>query len=371
MVAARLSRITLDPSQVQTLQDEMAQPLDWTALVDAARWLRTTPMVDRTLDGLGGRADVPKKTRAVLGLESERWRRWNERLVAEAETLLDILRTEGFRVVPLKGLDYALRLYPEVGLRPMADVDLLVPDGLLDPVCDFLKAREGFTEKFEVGSARGVGFYRKRILVRRSGRDPTYLDVHSVFYHPDLYPVDYRALWARLEDARELPAEDCLLLSCLTLAKDRYQSDLRDVVDIHEILCRWGADWPVVLTRARRWGVRTALFFSLSVARCVLDSPVPEAVLEKCRPGWLRRSWLNLLLQTERYPVYRFSHGEVLPKLLLRLPLADSARARWGFLANHARYMLGMTPRAPGARNGTAPPSPTVVSRDRSGGGGA
>ena len=99
--------------------------------------------------------------------------------------------------IPIKGLDYARRLYSHVGLRPMADVDLLVPDDQLRPACALLKREAGFEEQGGAVDPRRERFYHKRVLVRRDGPATTCLDIHSVFYHPQLYRIDYDAVWDR------------------------------------------------------------------------------------------------------------------------------------------------------------------------------
>lgn len=312
--------------------------MDWAAVVGAARALRTQPLVDFTMEGLETEWDIPREARKALWLDAQAWRRWNDRLVDGGGEVLDALRNRGYRVVPFKGFDYARRLYPHARLRPMVDIDLLFPAEMLGPACEFLKRGLGFLEQEGEAERRHARFYHKRILARGERRASVCLDVHSVFYHPHLYPVDYAELWSRVRaDDRGLSSEDCLLLSCMTLAKDRYQAGLRDVVDVHEILCRWEPDWTVVLGRARKWGMSVALFYSLLVARGVLESPVPDWILEECRPGWFRRTWLRLFLRTEGIPVYRFDHGEWLPKVFLRLPLADSVRSGARFLVAFAR----------------------------------
>lgn len=307
--------------------------MDWSRVVEAARALRTVPLLDATLVRHSDRLEIPGKERKTLWMEADAWRRWNRRLAAEGERVVAALEREGYRVVPIKGFDYARRLYPDVGLRPMVDIDLLLPERELGPACEFLKGTLEYREEDSPAERRHGRTYHKRILFRWEGDESRCLDMHAVFYHRELYPVDYEELWRRIGDGRAgLEPEDCLLLSCLILAKDRYQTDLRDMLDIHLMIRSCNLDWSVVLERAREWEVSVALFFSLLVVRNILGSAVPARVLEKCRPGWLRRSWLELFLATDRIPVYRFDHGSFLPKMFIRLPLADSPAGWLRFL---------------------------------------
>ena len=47
-------------------------------------------------------------------------------LAAETQKLLREISGEGVEVMPLKGMDFAARLYPQPSLRPFVDVDLLI-----------------------------------------------------------------------------------------------------------------------------------------------------------------------------------------------------------------------------------------------------
>ncbi len=319
-----------------------AARFDGDAALLSARNLRTAPLVDFTLTRMGDTPGISTDVKKEIWLESERWRRWSSHLVRGGEEVIGAIRTRGFRVIPIKGFDFARRLYPNAGLRPMMDIDLLLPDEDLAPACVALKEDLGFAEEEGTRSLLHARHYRKRVLALRTEGGNLCVDMHSVFYHPWLYPIDYAAIWDR-SGAQDpvLSPEDSLLHSCLILAKDRYQTDLRDLVDIHEILMQWKPDWPIVLERAREWGCSVALFFSLSAAKGILESPVPDWVLEKCRPGRVRRSWLEVFLSAERVPPYRYNHGDVLAKAFLRLPLADSIRGGLRFLVEHAVFRWG------------------------------
>jgi hypothetical protein len=335
-----LSRVAPPAAELERLRALTQRPTDWAQVLEAARALRTVPLVDAVTTALGEVPWIPAEIRKTLWMEAESWRRWNASLVEEGEQVVAALGGEGLRVVPIKGFDYARRLYPRIGLRPMVDLDLLLPRADLDPAAAFLKGRMGYREGPDAEASRHARIYRKRVLNKGEGEDRRCLDLHSVFYHPELYPIDYDDLWRRVGSQPSLPDEDCLCLSCLILAKDRYQADLRDLVDIHEITRRWAPDWGLVLDRARAWGATAALFFSLSSAKGVLNTEVPEEILRASRPGWVRRTWLKTFLATDRFPTYRFAHGSLLPKILIRLPLADSVRGWIRFLTVRARHRM-------------------------------
>jgi hypothetical protein len=87
--------------------------------------------------------------------------------------ILELARAAGLELVLLKGAALAHLVYPEVSLRPMSDLDLLVPRQQLEPAAEVLR-RAGFAMPSEAGLRAASREHRHLPAVQRQ------VDGHSV-----------------------------------------------------------------------------------------------------------------------------------------------------------------------------------------------
>jgi hypothetical protein len=113
-----------------------------------------------------------------------------------AEACLGALGEAGIRTIVLKGLDYETRLYRLAGVRPTADVDLLVPGD---------KRREAFAVLDRLGfepRAAAPGFddpdYHEVAWTRRGVE----VDLHLALAPLARCRIDYAAVWAEARPLR-------------------------------------------------------------------------------------------------------------------------------------------------------------------------
>ncbi|MDB5766174.1 MAG: hypothetical protein JWQ61_988, partial [Collimonas fungivorans] len=94
---------------------------------------------------------------------------------------------------------------------------------------------------------------------------------------------------------------DMVLHSAVHLFYDgEFDHGLRDLVDIHRLLQRFGADpafWRQLPGRAREMQLDRPLFYALRHAAAVLNTPVPTEVLAALRPAAPNRLLLALMDQ--------------------------------------------------------------------------
>ncbi len=270
---------------------------DGPALGALAAAHRMTPLVVRALravdrvDRLGEAAGPAERLAAAVRAEAQ----------VTVPTLLELavapLRAAGVEPVVLKGPGVAER-YPEVGLRPMDDLDLLVP-----------RARRARA----VRALEDAGWQVRR----RSGRDR----YDTVLRHPSLpvmplelhhglqafyeraTTIDAGALWERRRAAEVAGAacwrpapEDELVLLAAHAAKP-YHVFLRLIWGVDLAVTAWqldrssAVDWTLVWRRAAAWRCRTALAVGLLVADRLgagTKQRVPPSVLAEV-PPWAHR----------------------------------------------------------------------------------
>lgn len=100
---------------------------DWNEVVDAAAYHNLSPLLFKRLKQGGTWTCVPADAWERLRLAYFASANRNRRLYLQLRPLLAGLRTAGIPVIVLKGAYLAEAVYGDIALRPMGDVDLLVP----------------------------------------------------------------------------------------------------------------------------------------------------------------------------------------------------------------------------------------------------
>jgi hypothetical protein len=175
----------------------------------------------------------------------------------------DLLVAEPF--VVMKGADYMWRLYGRPSLRPMQDVDLLVPADRLDAVCTRLRAG-GFRDRPPARAARAAPSYYERAFVLGD----VVVEVHQSFLHRSRHPVDYAAVWGRRvplprlgPSAARLDDVDAIAYHALAMAKDEFTVPLVRYLDLLLMLRAAPGALRPAAGRAREWKASRAMFAAL------------------------------------------------------------------------------------------------------------
>ncbi len=113
-----------------------AGPVDWDVALRQARRHRLAPLLSRHLETAAHRA--PAAVVAELTADRRRTAASNLRLLAAGRTIVDTLSGRDVPVVALKGLALLEVAYDDLSLRPMVDIDLLVPDASIQRAEDLV-----------------------------------------------------------------------------------------------------------------------------------------------------------------------------------------------------------------------------------------
>lgn len=233
---------------------------------------------------------VERARRAVTG--------WNQIFATRSRLFHDAIATvcEIFANQPLvliKGADFANRLYPECYLRPMQDVDVLVPAAELDTACRLVQ-NAGLVPRPLIGVTRDPAYHERVFFLGK-----IIVEVHQSFIQLPRHRIDYDAIWKRripfdVEGHRvaHLDDVDALVYQTLTLAKDRYDVRFIRFVDLWILLRRREGIAVAAAARARDWQTARAFYGALSLA-CRLfpefRTPDVEAAMERVLPRSARR----------------------------------------------------------------------------------
>jgi hypothetical protein len=132
---------------------EATGPGDWRE--DPVRLVRLglAPLVYSRLRALGGLGHIPRDLARECATAYVRAGIAAAQRARELGTVLAALAPAGIRPIVLKGMYLALEVYPDPALRPMVDIDVLVPRGDLERVVAILTGPDlgfSFGEPFDV-----------------------------------------------------------------------------------------------------------------------------------------------------------------------------------------------------------------------------
>jgi putative nucleotidyltransferase-like protein len=287
--------------------------------------------------------DLPEAVRAAR----DRQRAWPTLLARRAGVLGDALaelrRVLGDEpVVLLKGADYAWRLYPRPDLRPMQDLDFLVPESRLEAVLERLRRGGAVPRPTRSAAARLPSYYERGLWLGEVQVEP-----HVRFLPRARERVDYAAVWAR-KAPTAVPASfrlddvDGLAYHALSLAKDELSAPLIRWIDLWLLLARAPGTLAAAAERAREWGTRRALYGALRRASQLfpeLESRELASVRDGLLSGRVRRFLDRFVLP----PVSEQGRVRAVTRrrqLWRKLWLLDDARLRLGFGLSHGYASL-------------------------------
>lgn len=232
---------------------------------------------------------------------------------AEAEELLESLRSRGIPAAGLKGVDLAWRVYPDPALRPATDIDLLVPAERLAEAETVVLAA-GYTPEARTAELRAKGLDWVDYQYTHP-QSEVMIELHVELLHPGRFALPGAECLARARDGFLAPGDRFVHLA-LHLAKHGYFGRLIWVHDLALLLAEGEppAEWG---ERARIAGGGGATWLALRVTHALFG--VRAGALEKAlRPGWPRRALLEgLAARIASRP------GDALSRRLLQLLLFD------------------------------------------------
>jgi hypothetical protein len=266
--------------------------VDWPGLVELATREGTAPLLHSHLQRLGLLDRLPgaacrrlsEVARGVWAANAVLASHWGEATAA--------LRQAGVETLTLKGMALANLVYAEPGLRPMADVDLLVrPEDRVTALAT-LRAL-GYVTQGEAADRHGESRSFAE-LVRQGSRIDLHWHAARYLRFEGIVEVDHQALWSRARplvttEGRSLMlAPEHLLLHLvlhLTLGSDFAR--VLWYADIDAVVRRFASelDWERLEQEAERWRIRTLTGWTLGVVAASFDTPLPPGLLDRFGHG--------------------------------------------------------------------------------------
>ncbi|MCX5868017.1 MAG: nucleotidyltransferase family protein [Proteobacteria bacterium] len=177
-------------------------------------------------------------------------------------------------------------IYPDPGLRPLADIDFLVREKDILPALKILTAN-GFRHlpvpNFPPGFKNAPEYFLE-FKQNRTESVPLYFDLHSrLSAHSRFGPDNPEELWPRSGSSafegvsyQTLSVPDSILFSSLHLAIHRFQARMIWLLDIKFLLDRQTPDWLELIRRAHKWNCTYPLLFTIKLITANLSLHLPD-----------------------------------------------------------------------------------------------
>jgi hypothetical protein len=274
------------------MPDDLGAPSEalWTEIVSQAFEHRIAGLAYRCLTAPGAATplppDIARKLREAHSLIAVR----NALIFHHATEVVAALAAIGIPTLFLKGLHLARTVYAELGLRSMADIDLMVPRPQLEQAERvLLDLGYGTRPRFDVATQAA----RLHHLARLDKPDGITVELHHAIEIPTSpFTIDREALWQNVQPialngatAYGLADEHLLIHLSLHLAYHHgfRRSPLKALIDVTTLLERRGDafPWAEVVASSHAWGTDRFVYATLRLASQILGASVPRDVLAR------------------------------------------------------------------------------------------
>jgi Uncharacterised nucleotidyltransferase len=182
-----------------------------------------------------------------------------------------------------KGSDYRHRLYSQPDLRPMADIDVLVPSQDLANILGCLVAA-GYSPTYAGhGACFAPSYHEITVVVQNVG-----IDIHRSYGQDFRAGIDYDSILQRREKFykdgvfghRMSPADAILSHAYSGLAMDEFTPPLIRYVDFYLLLQYYEHALDECVSRAKSWNIERPFFSALHITSTLFPSIRTAAVTD-------------------------------------------------------------------------------------------
>ena len=240
----------------------------------------------------------------------------NTALWKEFGGISDLAKSAEVEFVPFKGFILAHLLYRDIGLRVLADMDIMVKQCDLPKIKAILSNR-GYHETVEVngylfGKSISPGLF-------------SYIELHLSFVPPRPNVIEIPHLWQRLrtelingEKIDCLSHEDTFLALILHIRRHTRVLMLKFVYDIAKFLSMRvsSLDWWYIDNLVEKNHIKNCVYFSMYISKELLDIFIPEDIINKFSPNPLIKNMMHFCFNKRRFLKPGFWKGYILRILL-------------------------------------------------------
>lgn len=276
------------------------------AALDAPGWellLRQAGAADlgATLALLAAEHDLlprlPPPVRRRLAWSRTAWERHTQAVAFEVQRVRSALLPTGLPLILLKGTAYVAAGLPAASGRLFSDIDILVPKTALADVESQMLLHGWASTHLDDYDQRYYRQWMHELPPMQHVRRASVVDIHHAILpetaavRPD--PALLRGAARSIPGAPGLqvlaPCDMVLHSATHLFSEGEYHHGLRDLFDLHRLLCHFGASepgfWQALPARARQLELARPLFYALRYSMALLGTPVPAATLAEAAVG--------------------------------------------------------------------------------------
>ncbi|MFM7326795.1 MAG: nucleotidyltransferase family protein, partial [Nodosilinea sp.] len=219
----------------------------------------------------------------------QRAARFNLTLVRELKTILAALNRATIPVIVLKGAYLAQAIYPQLHLRQMGDMDLLVPQERVVEAYAIIEDL-GYHSLYGTITLGPIEEGHHLTLLRKAPGLPL-VELHWTLCDADeAANFNLAELWQRAqpitlagEPALALAPEDLILHLCHHAAyHHQFDMGLRGLMDISRVVDRLEdqLDWGALQRTAEAWGWQRGVYLTLALTDGIFGLPLPAPIAQ-------------------------------------------------------------------------------------------
>jgi hypothetical protein len=270
---------------------------DWERLIQCAKTQGVAPLLYWAFTKAELLKEIPAESQKALRLAYAAVQIENKAITRELHLLAERFEQANLPLVALKGACFALTIYDDLALRPMTDLDVLVPASRLKESVEIAKSL-GYQENYPEASPGLRDLLNHEISLTKSDTQAIVLELHHKLIANKLFrfsaPMDW--FWEQTEPLpRQAGTSQASLLMLTPTAQLLYSAahlalqhgsrlaSLRWYYDLDLLVRRYTGriDWGLLILQARRFEWGSAVYAACSEAQSYFETPLPEQVMKE------------------------------------------------------------------------------------------
>jgi len=330
------AKLEINSQIQQEIKEIISSQANWSKIIEKAICQEVFPFLYYSLNKAGLLNFIPEEI--FVKIKSYYYANLKRNLSIEKElfSLLELANRLGISVIPFKGFNLMLFLYPDPGLRAMVDVDLLVKKNEFEKIRCLLN-QKGFYSNLKTISKEYLQKHEicfSKILLPNL---PLFIEIHCSLVPARPYTINLPYLWQRAQEITvhnqklaSLSPEDTFLSLVLHLRRHTRRLTLKFIVDIAELLNKnqGTLDWAYIKTSARNNHIVSAVYCSLYLAKELLNADVSPKTLQEFRLNIVKITLTHCTINKYNFLTLKKWQGAILRFLLFDSP-ADALIYLW------------------------------------------
>jgi hypothetical protein len=305
---------------------------DWMGLNDHDFLSCVGPILYKVMLHQGLDRAAPKKITETCKLAYINSTIFNALLLHDLDLIVSRLYSAGIRVIVLKGGFLARAVYPEIGLRPMSDLDILIREldiPTVQEIVESLGYRQPTGDELSGDSARRTGHALRPYIKGVTAVEfhwniedvdsPFQIDPEDIWR--DAYPGEGKCAYPLC-----ISPEDLLLHVSIHGSYNHgdyvFGNGLYPLFDVAAIIRRYKGilNWSALVRRSQAWGVSHCIFITLIVTERLFSPGVPVNIIKQLAPEKFDPTLVEIALDL-MFSMYQFKfrrYADALSKIRCR-----------------------------------------------------